>query len=298
VHCPVSTATNSSYFWLGDSNRRCLRAFAFTAEFEFITSLRIRLTRRSVAGNFQDQMVRELRRKAGTNTKQRNLAVFFAWVADEYGTPNPYDDKALNRYAPGDTASPVLPYELIAALLEVTAGSDYEPRRDHAIIRLFLTAIRREQMTRVRVEDLDLSNRTVRIAGLKGHPDHYVAFGHKTAHALSRWLRVRASNPYAESATIGRLWLASRSRGALTANGIYQMLRRRAEQAGYDRSAIRPHLFRHIRAHQPLADDGAEGDLMRHMGWRDRTMIDRHARSLAARRAIEDAHRRGLDDRY
>ena len=86
--------------------------------------------------------------------------------------------------------------------------------------------------------------------------------------------------------------------GALTSNGIYQMLRRRAEQAGYERSAIRPHLFRHTRAHQHLADGGAEGDLMRHMGWRDRTMIDRYARSLAERRAIEDAHRRGLDDRY
>jgi integrase/recombinase XerD len=101
--------------------------------------------------------------QGGTNTKQRNLAVFFAWVADD-GTPNPYDDKTLNRYAPSDTASPVLPDELIAALLEVTAWGDYESRRDHAVIRLFLTGIRREQMTRVRVEDLDLSNRTVRIA--------------------------------------------------------------------------------------------------------------------------------------
>jgi hypothetical protein len=35
----------------------------------------------------------------------------------------------------------------------------------------------------------------------------------------------------------------------MTANGIYQMLRRRAVQAGYDRSAIWPHLFRHTRAH-------------------------------------------------
>jgi site-specific recombinase XerD len=181
----------------------------------------------------------------------------------------------------------------------VTEGPDDESRRDHAIIRVFLTGIRREQMTRLRVEDIDLSGRTVKISGLKGHPDHHVAFGHKTAHALSRWLRVRASNPYAESATTGWwLWLASRNRAALTSNGMYQLLRRRAEQAGYERSAIRPHLFRHTRAHQHLADGGTEGDLMRHMGWRDRTMVDRYARSLAERRAIEDAQRRGLDDRY
>jgi hypothetical protein len=37
---------------------------------------------------------------------------------------------------------------------------------------------------------------------------------------------------------------------------------------------------------------------MRHMGWRDQTMVDRYAPSLAEQRAIEDAQRRGLDDRY
>jgi integrase len=126
--------------------------------------------------------------QGGTNTKQRNLAVFLHWLAEEYGTCNPYDDKALHRYAPGDTESPILPVELIRALLRVTEGPDYESRRDQAIIRLFLIGIRREQMTRLRVEDIDLSRRTVKIIGLKGHPDHPVAFGHKTAHALSRWL--------------------------------------------------------------------------------------------------------------
>jgi hypothetical protein len=44
--------------------------------------------------------------------------------------------------------------------------------------------------------------------------------------------------------------------------------------------------------------NGQEGDLMRHMGWKDRSMIDRYARGLAEQRAIEDAHRRGLDDRF
>ena len=80
--------------------------------------------------------------------------------------------------------------------------------------------------------------------------------------------------------------------------GSIRCVRRRAVQAGYPRDAVRPHLFRHTRAHQHLADGGAEGDLMQTMGWSDRSMIDRYGASLAQSRALADAHRRGLDDRY
>ncbi len=53
------------------------------------------------------------------------------------------------------------------------------------------------------------------------------------------------------------------------------MLRRRVVQAEFDRSDVWPHLFRHTRAHLHLEANGQEGDLMRHMGWKDRSMIDR-----------------------
>ena len=246
---------------------------------------------------FRDYRLRHS--QGGTVTKQRNLAVFFAWLAAEYETANPYDGKALARYRRDDDgAPPVLSDALIAALLKVTSGRDYESLRDHAIIRLFLTGMRREQMARLRVEDVDLDGRVLRIAGLKGHPDHYIGIGSKPALALNRWLRVRASNPHAQSASAGWLWLGSRKRSAMTSSGLYQMLRRRAVQAGYERSAVWPHLFRHTRAHLHLENNGQEGDLMRHMGWRDRSMVDRYARGLAEQRAIEDAHRRGLDDRF
>jgi hypothetical protein len=41
-------------------------------------------------------------------------------------------------------------------------------------------------MARLRVEDVDLDNRVLRIAGLKGHPDHYIGIGSKPALALNR----------------------------------------------------------------------------------------------------------------
>ena len=41
------------------------------------------------------------------------------------------------------------------------------------------------------------------------------------------------------------LWLGSRNRGPMTGSGVYQMLDRRAEEAGYDPQAVHPHMFRH-----------------------------------------------------
>ena len=70
------------------------------------------------------------------------------------------------------------------------------------------------------------------------------------------------------------------------------MLKRRAEQAGYEPD-VHPHRFRHIR--QRLGrNDGAEGDLMRLMGWTDRSMLDLYAEEhLQMQRAIAAKRRRG-----
>jgi integrase/recombinase XerD len=47
----------------------------------------------------------------------------------------------------------------------------------------------------------------------------------------------------------------------MTGSGLYQMLQRRAHQAGYDPD-VHPHQFRHTFAHDWLDGGGAEGDLM------------------------------------
>jgi site-specific recombinase XerD len=63
-----------------------------------------------------------------------------------------------------------------------------------------------------------------------------------TARAVAAYLRVRRSHRRAASPA---LWLGTRNRGPLTGSGLYRMLKRRAEQAGYD-PAVHPHQFRHV----------------------------------------------------
>jgi integrase len=66
------------------------------------------------------------------------------------------------------------------------------------------------------------------------------------------------------------LWLGQK--GALTDNGLGQMLERRCEQAGIAR--IHAHQLRHTAADMWLAESGGdETSAMRLFGWRSRQML-------------------------
>jgi integrase len=65
-----------------------------------------------------------------------------------------------------------------------------------------------------------------------------------------------------------RLWLGSRGRPTLDADGVKAMLQRRGADAGI--TDLHPHAFRHTWAHAFRAAGGNEGDLMLLGGWRSR----------------------------
>lgn len=172
----------------------------------------------------------------------------------------------------------------------------FEDVRDHAIIRVLTEGVRRTELAQMEVSELsaDLIARPfARVVPLKGARSYsegrIVPFTPLTARAVTAYLRVRRSHKQAQA---GALWLGSRHRGPLSGSGVYQMLKRRAEQAGYEPN-VRPHQFRHTFAHDWLEGGGSEGDLMRLMGWTDRSMLDLYGEDLQVERAIEAKRRRG-----
>lgn len=220
----------------------------------------------------------------------RSLQQWFKWLTEEEEiASNPM--AGMKPPAVPEQPVDVIPTLDLKLLLKTCAGKDYADRRDTAILLLFIdSGVRLEEMAGITVADLDLRGREVTVLG-KGRRERTVPFGMKTAQAIDRYVRARARHRLAESPA---LWLGAKGKGGLTANGVYQMVKRRAAEVGID---IHPHQFRHTFAHEWLDNGGNEGDLMQLAGWRSRSMLGRYGASAAAGRARRAHRANSLGDR-
>lgn len=188
---------------------------------------------------------------------------------------------------------PVVSLDDLRKLLRACEGREFLELRDTALIRLMLEpgGMRRAEAIGLTVGDADLDGATVVVMG-KGRRPRAIPYGHKSGQALTRYLRARARHPYANR--LDALWLAQR--GALTDNGLAQMLERRCKEAGIAR--IKAHQLRHTSADRWLAESGGdETSAMRLFGWRSRQMLTRYAASNADARAHAAARKLGIGDR-
>ena len=164
------------------------------------------------------------------NNQFRALQQFFKWHATEDpDEPRPNPMANLKPPKIGDKLVPVFTDDELAALLATCKGGGFQNRRDYAIISLFKDtgrpAVRAGRAGRRRRDPG--ADREAIVTG-KGDKQRTVRFTYDTARALDRYLRERAKHPMAR---VSALWLGVRG-GPMTASGVYQMIERRASQAG------------------------------------------------------------------
>ena len=223
------------------------------------------------------------RTPATANNRYRALQQYFKWLIDD----GEIRESPMAHMKPPKVPEQAPEMPTIAALQALLAsckGASFEERRDTAVIRLLIdTGMRRAEMASMTMAGTDLRAQEVTITG-KFNRARRIPFGRKTAAALDRYERARRQHNRAD---LPNYWLGAR--GAMTPSGVYQIVRDRAKQAGLE--PMFTHLFRHGFADAWLEAGGNETDLMRHMGWRSRTMLTRYAASRADQRA-RDAYRR------
>jgi integrase/recombinase XerC len=237
-----------------------------------------------------------LRKADSTNstavTRYIALGVFFKWaVRDRVIEVNPMD--RVDRPASRKPSTDIPDLGEIKALLATCNGgrTDFTTLRDRAIIRCMADCgFRRDEIGSLRVADVDLDTREVRVIG-KGRKTRTNIISPRTRKALHDYLRVRAEHVYASSPM---LWLGARGHPPIDSEAIWQIIDRRAKRAGV---RIHPHMFRHYAADAYLAAGYPEGAVMQMMGWTDRRMLDRYGAANAERRALEAQREAALGDR-
>jgi site-specific recombinase XerD len=226
-------------------------------------------------------------------TRYRCLQQFYGWaVRDGLIGTNPM--ATMRPPTVPEVPVPVVLVDDLRRLLKACEGRDFLDLRDTALIRLMLEpgGMRRAEIVGLTVDSIDLENDVVVVMG-KGRRPRAIPYGHKTGQALTRYLRARMGHPRAKLDP-DVLWLSQK--GALTDNGLAQMLERRCAQAGIGK--IKPHQLRHTSADLWLAQSGGdETSAMRLFGWRSRQMLQRYASSDADARALAAARRLGLGDK-
>jgi site-specific recombinase XerD len=177
--------------------------------------------------------------------------------------------------------------EVMKLLRTSLAGrTEAAQRRDNAIMELFYASgMRRAELAGIRLADVDLAERTIRVTG-KGNKERLVVINRAAAEAIEAYLRVRPRS--ADSA----LFLG-RGGKALTPKHVWRIFRAIYQISGVQKHAS-PHTLRHSFATH-LVENGVDLETVRELLGHESLATTGVYLQLAMghkRRAYDEAHPR------
>jgi integrase/recombinase XerD len=199
---------------------------------------------------------------ARTQTERVKLVqLFFAWATRKGRVPaNPAADLDFPR--PVKTLPPTLTHDEMAAILAVPDVDTPAGLRDRSVIETFYaTGMRRMELCRLNLDDIDHSAGIVRINQGKGRKDRLVPLGDRAGSWLLRWLDDGrpALNP---AASCHRVYLHDGG-APLTRDNLTIRLRKILDAAGITKAGS-CHLFRHTVATH-LLENGCDVRLIQEL---------------------------------
>lgn len=169
--------------------------------------------------------------------------------------------------------------------LDIKNGSCFTGTRNKARLLLFIdSGIRRAEMGNLRINEIDLDKRCVRVIG-KGNKIGIVPFSARTAKAIWAWLLLRKTR-----AKVDRLWVTEEG-NAYCIEGMVSWFSRLKERAGIN-SPGGVHRLRHTAALQYLRCAKDSFLLQLFLRHESLEMSRRYTQGLKAEEAIA-AHRNG-----
>lgn len=202
----------------------------------------------------------------------------------------------LERNVAREVRGPRLPRKLVSflpideamVLMDATPPGHPSRARDSAVLELlYATGLRVSELAGLDLDDLDCSERTVRVLG-KGGKERIVPYGSRAAGALDAHLACRG-------ALRGPLF-ANRRGGRLTVRSIHSIVRRSAAACGITRR-VSPHTLRHTFATH-LLDAGADLRMIQELLGHSRlstTQRYTHVSADQLMRAYDSAHPRARE---
>lgn len=220
------------------------------------------------------------RSKSSAKLAHRALRAFSKWCANEYDEPDPLL-KLVKPRESAPTRTPTATLEDIEGLLKACEGPLWRDRRDHALICVLAsTGLRRAEVARIRLDELDLATGMLLVPITKTRKTRVVRLDSRAVRSVRKYLRVRPDCPEV-------LWVSNKAR-PLGPNGVRLAFKKRAEHACV---AITCHSMRRGFAVEWLRRGGSEAYLQQIAGWSSGAMVQRYVSEVAQEQAL-DQHAR------